>query len=136
MFLELVLLSTLTVTSYQPVSSQTDSSPFHTSTGELVTRGGVAVSRDLLHDTRPNLRPHCTCGKLHYGDHLYISGHGIRYVNDVMGDSQCVRWANKQCVQRQLIRNWVDLFVWTYQEEKAVGVQRRQVYRIKEYAQQ
>lgn len=104
MLIELVLLGTLTLTSYQPIPSQTDSSPTWTSIGDRTTRYGCAVSQDLLKS-----------GRVRYGDILYIPGYGYRVINDTM---------NKRH------KNHVDLLVNTRDEEKAVGVRHIAVYRI------
>lgn len=68
-----LLLGNLTVTSYRSVPSQTDSSPYHTATGERVCKDGVAVSQDLLKN-----------GVVKYGDWLWIEGIGFKRVNDTM----------------------------------------------------
>lgn len=108
MFLELVLISTVTVTSYRSVPEQTDDSPYHTSIGEHVHRGGCAVSRDLLGTAAP------------YGTWLYVEDVGICRVNDTTNERH---------------RKLVDVWVTTYAEEKAFGVKRRKkLYRIKDYA--
>jgi 3D (Asp-Asp-Asp) domain-containing protein len=105
MVLELVLLgATMSFTSYRSVPEQTDSTPFHTSIGEHVAPGGCAVSRDLLKS-----------GYVKYGDYLYIDGHGLCRVNDVM---------NKRH------RNSVDVWVATYPEEKKIGYSKRTVWKV------
>ncbi len=72
-----VLLGTMTATSYRSVPSQTDNTPFHTSTGEHVHPHGIAVSRDLLARWG---------GPLHYGDLVYIEGVGTKIVFDTMNE--------------------------------------------------
>lgn len=107
----LVLLGSLTLTSYQPKPEQTDSSPFITSIGHHVHPFGAAVSPDLLRS-----------GQACYGDVLYVEGYGMRVVNDVMGEySYRTKPPTKQ-------ERWVDLLVMTHEEEKLVNVQRRQVW--------
>lgn len=101
-----VLLGNLTVTSYQPVSKQTDSSPTWTSIGDRTTKFGVAVSQDLLKS-----------GKVKYGDILYIPGFGYRVVND--------------CMHKRMT-NHIDLLVFTHAEEKRVGTRHLKVYVVRE----
>lgn len=62
------------------------------------------MSPDLLHSVAP------------YGTYLYVDGVGICKVNDVTNPRH---------------RNHVDLWVPTHQAEKAFGVKRARVYRIK-----
>jgi 3D (Asp-Asp-Asp) domain-containing protein len=109
MDMTLVLVGLLTVTSYRPVPAQTKPSctdRFHctTSIGENVSELGIAVSQDLL-----------TSQKVHYGDVLYIEGHGYRIVNDTMALKN---------------HNAVDLFVYTRAEEHKIGIQNRRVWLI------
>lgn len=96
----ILLVGNLTLTSYRSVPEQTDDTPFHTSTGERVSVRGCAVSRDLLKRWG---------GPLDYGDLLYIEGVGFRFVND------CMAARHKQAV---------DIWVETYQDEKAIGVRK------------
>lgn len=74
-----VFIGTFTVTSYRSVPNQTDASPYYTSTGDHVCGDGVAVSQDLLKS-----------GLVKYGDLVYISGVGVKRVNDTMN----ARWTN------------------------------------------
>lgn len=104
MLIKLVLLGTMTLTSYQAVESQTDDSPTWTSIGDRTTKFGCAVSQDLLRN-----------GLVNYGDILYIPGYGFRVVNDTM---------NKRHT------NHVDLLVFTHAEEKAVGVRHLKVFKV------
>lgn len=106
MVLELVAIaaSLSTVTSYRSVPAQTDSTPFHTSIGERTHPGGCAVSPDLLHSVAP------------YGTYLFIEGVGICRVNDTTHPRH---------------RNLIDIWVPSYQAEKAFGVKKARVYRIK-----
>jgi 3D (Asp-Asp-Asp) domain-containing protein len=101
----LVLLGTLTVTSYRPIKSQTDNSPTWTSIGDMTTMYGVAVSQDFLKS-----------GKIHYGDVLYIPGFGFRIANDCMHKRK---------------RNSIDLLVFTKREEIQIGTRHLKVYKIK-----
>lgn len=106
---ELVLIVTLvgnlTVTSYRSVPEQTDDSPFYTSIGEHVHKNGVAVSQDMLKS-----------GVVKYGDVLYIEGIGFKVVNDVMNARH---------------KNHLDIWVETYEQEKAIGVRKLVVYRVR-----
>jgi 3D (Asp-Asp-Asp) domain-containing protein len=105
----IMLLGTMTITSYRAVPMQTKpecTSRYHceTSIGENVSELGCAVSQDLLKS-----------GKVHYRDVLYIEGHGYRIVNDTMALKN---------------HNAVDLFVYTKAEEHKIGVQHRKVWLI------
>ncbi len=104
MILKLILIGTMTVTSYRPIASQTDNSPTWTSIGDRTTRYGAAISQDLLKS-----------GIVHYGDHIYIEGYGIRVINDCMHP----RFTNR-----------VDMLVFTHNEEKQVGTRHLRVYLI------
>lgn len=102
------LLGNMTVTSYRSVPEQTDSTPFITATGEHVTPHGAALSRDLLERWG---------GPVSYGDYIYIEGIGIKVVNDTMHPRH---------------KNHVDIWVATYEEEKAIGWQKnKKIYLIK-----
>lgn len=106
--LSIILVCNCQFTSYRSVKEQTDDSPFITATGEFVHSSGVAISRDL----------HIKYGgTIRYGDILLIEDYGFRVVNDLMA----VRHKNS-----------VDIWVKTYEEEKAVGVQNKKVWLIKE----
>lgn len=108
---KLVLIATflgnMTVTSYRSVPEQTDSTPFITATGGHVHDQGVALSRDLLERWG---------GPVKYGDVVFIEGYGPKVVNDTM---------NKRHT------NHVDIWVPTYEDEKAVGVRKGRVWLIK-----
>ncbi len=129
------LLGPLTVTTYQSVASQTDTSPNYTSIGQKTRKGGIAVSRDLLCPVnkycRRNVHMFCNPNKLHYGDYVWIKGLGIYQVNDCMGLTKYVKEKHK----RVPIRNSVDVWVASYQEEKAFddahGESKWTVYRVK-----
>lgn len=99
------LVGNLTVTSYRSVPEQTDDSPFITSIGERVHSSGVAVSQDLLKN-----------GVVKYGDVLYVEGYGFKVVNDTMNPRH---------------KNHVDLWVDSYKKEKAVGVRKLNIYRVR-----
>ncbi len=88
-----VLIGTFTVTSYRSVPSQTDNSPLYTSIGEHVCADGIAVSQDILKQN-----------KLKYGDWVFVTGVGLKRVNDTMNP----RW-----------RNRMDVWVGSKEEEKA-----------------
>lgn len=97
------------VTSYQPIPSQTKPScvsihQCETSIGDLPTRYGVAASQDLL-----------AKGLVHYGEPVYIEGYGWRIINDTMNVRN---------------HNAFDLMVWSYKEEKDVGVRHLKVWVI------
>lgn len=109
LLLSAILLGNMTITSYRSLPEQTDSTPFITATGEHVHSSGVALSRDLL--ARWN-------GPVKYGDLVYIEGYGLKVVNDTMHPRH---------------RNHVDIWVETYQEEKAIGVRKGKVWLIKIY---
>lgn len=110
MIAEMILLGTLTATSYRAVPEQTKpecTSRNHcrTANGENVSELGVAVSQDYLDG-----------GILHYGDCLYVDGVGFRLVND--------------CLNRRYTKR-IDIFVYNYDEEKKFGVRRLKVWVIK-----
>lgn len=107
LLLAAILLGNMTITSYRSVRSQTDSSPYFTSIGERVHPHGVAVSRDLLKRWG---------GPLNYGDLIYIEGYGFKVVNDTMAAR---------------IKQSVDIWVATYEQEKRIGVKHRRVWVIK-----
>src|ERR1700676_1404649 len=109
MIVKVILLGTLLATSYRPVAWQTspgctDRQHCVTAIGENVSELGVAVSRDLLQS-----------GEVHYGDLLWIDRVGWRIVNDTMGPKA---------------RQAIDVFVYTYKEEKSFGIKHLKVYRI------
>lgn len=123
----IVALSTLTVTSYQPIPAQTkpecrDRYHCQTSIDDNVTMYGVAVSQDLLKS-----------GAVHYGDMLSVPGFGLRVVNDVMGPTRCVkRNAEGSCAKRVPQTRAIDLMVFSYEEEHRVGVRHLPVTRIRQ----
>lgn len=127
-----VLIGNLTVTSYRSVPQQTDSTPYHTSTGAHVEPGGAAISRDLLCGACRKLHKRCRHPeyqkKIHYGDWLFVEGYGFRFVNDCMSNTSDIRVKGR--VKRKLIRNQIDIWVRTYQEEKAIDVKRVNVFKI------
>ena len=105
MIFEALLIGTMTVTAYQPVHKQTDSSPTWTSIGDRTTKFGCAVSQDLLKS-----------GRVKYGDFVYIEGVGIKVVNDCMNIRH---------------KNAVDVLVFTLAEEKKLPPKKRKVWVIK-----
>lgn len=121
--LSLFFIGNLTATSYRSVTAQTDSSPFHTSTGERVSAYGVAVSQDLLCGACKKLHKRCkqpdNMTKLHYGDLLYVQGVGYKFVNDLM---------NKRH------KNRIDIWVPSYKDEKLFhkkyGIKKQKVWRV------
>lgn len=104
MLIKLIILGTMTLTSYRPIAEQTDDSPTYTSIGDRTTKFGCAVSQDLLKD-----------GLVAYGDVLYVPGYGFRIVNDTMNARH---------------KKHVDLLVFTHNEEKAVGVRHLKVFKV------
>lgn len=123
----IVVLSSLTVTSYQPIPAQTkpecrDRYHCTTSIDDGVTMFGAAVSQDLLRS-----------GAAKYGDVLNVPGFGLRVVNDVMGPTRCVkRNVGGQCVKRVPQTRAIDLMVFSYEEEHRVGVRHLSVTRIRQ----
>ena len=107
LFLVATLLGNMSVTSYRSLPEQTDSSPFITATGDHVHRDGVALSRNLLKRWG---------GPVDYGDVVYVEGYGLKVVND--------------CMHRRH-KNHVDMWVETYEDEKAVGWRKGRVWLIK-----
>lgn len=128
-----VLVGNLTVTSYRSIPQQTDSTPFHTSTGAHVEPGGAAISRDLLCGACRKLHKRCAHPeyqkKIHYGDWLYVEGYGFRFVNDCMSNTSNIRVKDKR--YKRIIYNQIDIWVNSYKEEKTVGIKKLNVYRIK-----
>ena len=105
--IKLILLGTLTVTSYRAVPAQTkptctDRHHCETSTGENVSELGLAVSQDLL-----------LSGRVKYGDIVCVEGYPCRIAFDTMAPRN---------------RNAVDLFMYTKAEERAVGVRHLKVW--------
>lgn len=127
-----VLIGSLTVTSYRSVPQQTDTTPYHTSTGAHVEPGGVAVSRDLLCGACRKLHHRCKhpeyTKKIHYGDWLYISGYGFHFVNDCMSTTTSIR-VKGRWIKRPIL-NQIDIWVKSYQEEKAIDIKKLEVYKI------
>lgn len=107
-------LGVLTLTSYQPIPEQTDSTPNITSIGHQVHPFGAAVSRDLLATDQ-------AC----YGDVLYIDGYGLRVINDTMGTHT---YRTKPSTPQL---KWVDILVMNRAEESLVNIQKRRVWVIK-----
>jgi len=130
-----ILVGTLTVTSYRSVPEQTDSTPFHTSTGAHVEPGGVAISRDLLCGACRKLHKRCRhpeyLKKIHYGDWLFIENYGFRFVNDCMSNTSTKKIKGK--VKKFVIKNQIDLWVSSYKEEKSVNVKKLLIYKIQIY---
>lgn len=136
-----IFLGNLTFTSYRSVPDQTDSSPFHTSTGERVFNGGAAISQDRLCGACRRLHKRCkrpeNPTKIHYGDCLYLEGIGFKIVNDCMGKTKRykIRTKNgmKTLYQKQM--NWVDIWVPMYKDEKQFhrtkGIRQYKVWLVK-----
>lgn len=109
MIAHFLALGLFTITSYRPIPAQTkpecqDVDHCRTSIGDVPTKFGIAVSQDLLKS-----------GAVHYGDILYVEGYGFRVVND------CMNIRHKKAA---------DLLVFTYNEEKQVGVRHLRVWKI------
>ena len=101
---ELIVSSMLvTLTSYRSVPNQTDSTPYITSIGHRVSEEGMAVSQDLIRNK-----------KVCYGDVVLIDS-GIGYESRVVNDTM-----NKRH------KNWVDIWVKTYEEEALIGLRKGQ----------
>lgn len=134
LILIVTLIGNLTITSYRPVKEQTDSSPFYTSTKEHVRAGGCAASRDLLCGACRKLHRRCNHPeykeKLHYGDWIYIDTYGFRQINDVMADYTTQRVKGKKV--RIPLRQHIDIFVWTHEQEHSVNVKKLNVFKVKE----
>lgn len=62
---------TVTVTAYEPKTSQTDSTPHLTCLNKPVKPGTIAVSRDLL-------------SRFYFGEDVYLEGLGVYKIADVM----------------------------------------------------
>lgn len=116
------LVGSLKITGYQSLVKNTDSSPLYTSTGERTHRGGVAVSRDLLCGACMHLHKRCAHpevgGRIHYGDDLFIQGHGFVKVNDVMG--AYTKQRVNGIVRRIPITQQLDIWCANLKEEKAI----------------
>src|SRR6185295_18965861 len=110
-----LLLGNLTVTSYRSVPNQTDSSPYFTSTGERVHKGGAAISRDLLKRWG---------GPVDYGDYVLIEGFGIYKINYCMGQT---KW-DKVNHKRIPIKKPIDIWVSSLEEERRINISKRKVY--------
>ena len=122
-----VLIGALKITGYQSLKKNTDNTPFHTSTGDHVHSGGVAVSRDLLCTACRRLHKRCAhpevAGRIHYGDGLYINGHGLVKVNDIMGEYTRQRVNGK--IVKIPITQQIDIWVPSLREEQKVFKQYR-----------
>jgi len=87
----------LTITAYSPTREECDDDPNITASMEKVKEGGVAVSRDLFKK-----------GWV-FGKKVYIEGHGIYRINDLM---------NKR------YKNRVDIFIWNTNKALEFGVKK------------
>lgn len=134
-------IGNLTTTSYRSVPDQTDSSPFHTSTGQRVQVGGAAISQDRLCGACRKLHKRCLHPeypkKLHYGDTVYIKEIGFRVINDCMGKVKTHRIKTntgyKRLFKKQL--NSIDIWVPFREDEKAFhskyGINEQAVWLVK-----
>ncbi len=125
MVLETLVLGSLMATAYQSKTSQTDSTPHHTSIGERTGPYGIAVSQDMLCPASLSrnlkIKKHSakSChlkNKLHYGDMLLVEGIGLKHVND------CMNKRHKKSI---------DIWVNSYAEEKAIKPAKRAVIRVR-----
>jgi hypothetical protein len=120
-----IFLGNFITTSYRSVPSQTDDSPFNTSTGERVSPNGAAISQDRLCPACRRLHKRCKHPEVtkwvHYGDCLYVEGLGFKVVNDCLGRFKHYRVRTKKGWKSRFIRqdNWIDLWVSSYKEERA-----------------
>lgn len=136
-----MFLGSLTVTSYRSVVGQTDSSPFHTSTGQKVKLGGAAISQDMLCGACRKLHKRCEhpeyAKKVHYGDHVYIKEIGFKVINDCMGKVKTYRIKTnsgyKRLFKKQL--RSIDIWVPLKEDERAFhskyGINKQEVWLIK-----
>lgn len=108
-------LGNLTVTSYRSIPNQTDSSPYYTSIGEHVHKGGAAISRDLLKRWG---------GPVDYGDYVLVEGLGIYQINDCMGET---KW-DKVNHRHIPIKQAIDIWVGSHKEERSISLAKRKVY--------
>lgn len=121
--LTIVFLGELILTSYRSVPSQTDSTPFNTSTGEWVSTSGAAISQDKLCPACRRLHRRCQHPEVtkwvHYGDCLYIEGIGFRVINDCMGRFKHYKVRTKRGIKTLFIKqnNWLDIWVPSFKEE-------------------
>ena len=99
-----VLVASITVTSYRPIPEQTDNTPTITSIGHRVHPYGAAVTQDLLRS-----------GEICYGDVVAVGGYGLRIINDTF---------------HPRIKRGIDLLVETHAQEKKVGVRRDQTVQV------
>lgn len=94
----------VTVTSYRPIKSQTDSTPDHTSIGTPAIMGICAASRDLLES-----------GTLNYGDLIDVPGLGIYKVMDTMNNRHTKH---------------IDILVYNITQERLVGWRKSQRVKV------
>lgn len=132
-------LQPLKITSYRSVENQTDSTPFHTSTGQRVHPHGVAVSRDLLCGACKKLHGRCSHPeyeeKIHYGDWLLIEGIGLKNVNDCLAPASIVSKTKSYRIERQL-DCWVSSLEEEQKHHKKFGFNKLKVWRINNYVAQ
>ena len=136
-----IFLGNFITTSYRSTPSQTDDTPYNTSTGERVSANGAAISQDRLCPACRRLHKRCKHPEvdkwIHYGDCLYVDGIGFKIVNDVMGKFKHWRIKTKKGYKTLFIRqnNWIDLWVPSYKEEhqfhKQNGFKEHKVWDIK-----
>ena len=88
------------VTAYNPLESQTDSTPFEAAWGDRVREGIIAVSRDLEKEG------------LTRGVEVHVAGMGKYIVLDRMHYRK---------------RNQIDIFMWKYKDAVTFGVQQREI---------
>lgn len=137
----IILVGSLTFTSYRSVPNQTDSTPFHTSTNERVFSGGAAISQDRLCGACRKLHKRCkhpeNPTKIHYGDCLYLEGIGFKIVNDCMAKFHRYKIRTKDGVKVLFKKqtNWVDVWVPTLKDEqyfhRTKGIRKHKVWLVK-----
>lgn len=137
-----VFIGSLTFTSYRSVPEQTDSTPYHTSTGAKVYSGGIAISQDRLCGACRRLHRRCehpeNPTKIHYGDCLYLEGVGFKIVNDCLAkfSRYKIRTKNGTKTLFKKQENWLDVWVPTLADEKKFhktkGIRQYKVWLIKE----
>lgn len=117
----ILLISVMTVTSYRSVPSQTKGrgASLHscqfTSIGQRVHPHGIAVSQEQLWENG---------GNLNYGDILFVEGYGYKVVNDCMNP----RYG------KTVPGNRIDIWVATFEEEKAINTQHLHVFKVTDHA--
>lgn len=136
-----VFIGNLTATSYRSVPSQTDSSPFHTSTGQRVEVGGAAISQDILCGACRKLHKRCKhpeyTKKLHYGDTVYLKEIGFVVINDCMGKVKTYKIKTNSGYKRLFKKQLRSIDIWVPFEgdekrfHKTYGIKKHKVWLVK-----